>query len=100
MNLLYHSRLSAKPQTLVCGECYKDDIGVLCRRWNWREGERTMLREDTKNAVLVIESLAPIPQSVAENATNELAELVKKYCGGEIQVHFLDDNNREADITS
>lgn len=77
---------------------YKDDLGVLCRRWNWREGDRTKLTEDTTNAVLVIESLAPIPQSVAENATNKLAELVKKYCGGDIQVHFLDENNREVAI--
>ncbi|MBI3290311.1 hypothetical protein HYZ78_02855 [Candidatus Microgenomates bacterium] len=77
---------------------YKDDLGVLCRRWNWREGDRTKLTEDTTNAVLVIESLSPIPQELAQKATNELAELVKKYCGGEIQVHFLDENNREADL--
>lgn len=77
---------------------YKDDLGVLCRRWNWCEGDRTKLTEDTTNAILVIESLAPITQSIAENATNELAELVKKYCGGEIQVFFLDKNNSEINL--
>ena len=72
---------------------YKDDVGILCRRWNWREGDRTKLTENTTNAVLVVESLAPIPQDVTEKATNELAQLVKKYCGGSVQVHFLDENN-------
>lgn len=77
---------------------YKDNLGVLCRRWNWREGDRTKLTKDTTNAALVIESLAPIPQYVTEAATKELAELVKKYCAGEVQVFFLDENNQEAEL--
>lgn len=31
---------------------YKDDGGVICRRWNWREAERTKLTEETKNPSL------------------------------------------------
>lgn len=69
---------------------YKDDEGVICRRWNWREGDRTKLTESTKNVVLVAEGLPPIERNVVENATKELAELVRKYCGGEIRVEFLD----------
>lgn len=61
---------------------YKDSLGVICRRWNWREGDRTKLTESTKNTVLVAEGLPPIENSVIKKATEELAELVKKYCGG------------------
>lgn len=34
---------------------YKDDDGAICRCWNWREAQRTMLTESTKNAFLCIE---------------------------------------------
>lgn len=37
--------------------CYKDDIGAVCRCLNWRDGERTMVTEHTKNAFLIIEAL-------------------------------------------
>lgn len=30
--------------------CYLDDEGAVCRSWNWRDGQRTMLTEHTKNA--------------------------------------------------
>lgn len=70
---------------------YKDDKGVICRRWNWREADRTKFTKDTQNAILVIESLSPIPQDIAEKATNELSELVQKYCGGNVHTFFLDE---------
>lgn len=69
---------------------YKDDIGVICRRWNWREGDRTKITKETKNAVVVLESIASI--SIKE-AVAELADLIKKYCGGEIFVYYLDKNS-------
>ncbi len=74
---------------------YRDDLGVICRRWNWREADRTKLTKDTKNAILVIESLSPIPQDIAEKATKELSELVQKYCGGSIKVFYLTEKTRE-----
>lgn len=74
---------------------YKDGVGVICRRWNWREGDRTKITNSTKNAIVVIESLTPILQSVAEQATKELAELVQKYCGGRVESFYLDEDNKE-----
>ena len=35
---------------------YRDDFGAVCRCWNWREAERTMLTEDTVNAFMIIEA--------------------------------------------
>ncbi len=65
---------------------YRDDVGVICRRWNWREGDRTKITKDTKNAIVVIESVASIP---IKNAVEELEELIKKYCGGETSISYL-----------
>lgn len=65
---------------------YRDDVGVICRRWNWREGDRTKITKETKNAIVVIESVAYIPM---KNAVEELEELIKKYCGGETSISYL-----------
>lgn len=64
---------------------YKDDIGTICRRWNWKEADRTKLTEDTKNAVLVIEGILPEDKERVKQAISYLAKLLKKYCGGAIQ---------------
>ena len=45
-------------QPTLPGElCYKDDAGAFCRCFNWRDGERTMITNQTQNAFLVIELL-------------------------------------------
>lgn len=36
---------------------YYDKIGAVCRCFNWRDGERTMLTESTTDAILVIEAI-------------------------------------------
>ncbi len=59
-----------------------DDAGVTCRRWNWRQGPRTRLTEDTTSAVFLLESLAPMPVAEAEAAGAELAELLEKFSPG------------------
>lgn len=69
---------------------YKDDEGVVCRRWNWREADRTKLTENTQNAVIVLDALAPTNRAAVEQAANELADFIKQHCGGEIGIEVLD----------
>lgn len=77
---------------------YKDEEGAVCRRWNWREAERTKLTEETKNAAIVIEGLPPISTEIVESATKELADLIQKYCGGEVSYQILNRENPEIEI--
>lgn len=70
---------------------YRDEIGVICRRWNWREGDRTKITKDTRNAVIVLESIASIP---IKEAVEKLSDLIKKYCGGQISVYYLDQGSQ------
>lgn len=77
---------------------YKDDNGAICRRWNWKEADRTKLTQETKNAFLVIESLPPVPHTVVEIAIREMADLVNKFCGGDVSIAFLDKDNREVKL--
>ncbi|MCZ4120518.1 B3/B4 domain-containing protein [Streptomyces sp. H39-S7] len=53
---------------------WQDDTGVTCRRWNWRQGVRTRLTEDSVNAVFLLERLAPMPLDELHTAAGELAD--------------------------
>ncbi|MFF1654171.1 B3/4 domain-containing protein [Streptomyces sp. NPDC058255] len=65
-----------------------DDMGVTCRRWNWRQGPRTRLTEESTSAIFLLESLAPMPVAEVETAGAELAELLEKFSpGAQLTVH-------------
>lgn len=68
---------------------YKDNVGVICRKLNWREGDRTRIDENTKNCVIVVEGFAPFTQEELEKVLEEIAEMVEKYCGGETSIEIL-----------
>ncbi|MDG6108125.1 hypothetical protein Daura_45815 [Dactylosporangium aurantiacum] len=36
---------------------WRDDLGVTCRRWNWRQGRRTAITAATTSAVFLLEGL-------------------------------------------
>lgn len=77
---------------------YKDEISAICRRWNWREADRTKLTEKTTSTILVIEGLSPVTIDEISIATNELSNLVKKYCGGENKIRILNGDNNEIEV--
>ncbi|MFE3022332.1 B3/4 domain-containing protein [Streptomyces sp. NPDC059256] len=55
-----------------------DDTGVTCRRWNWRQGPRTRLTEESVNAVFLLESLPPMSRAELEAAGAELVAALEK----------------------
>jgi DNA/RNA-binding domain of Phe-tRNA-synthetase-like protein len=50
-----------------------DDAGVTCRRWNWRQGRRTQLREDTTAALFILDALEPMTDEALDAAAEDLA---------------------------
>lgn len=77
---------------------YKDDLGFICRRWNWREGERTKITPETKNAVVVIEANQNVSDKEFKLVLNETAELIEKYLGAKVEIKILDIENNDFDI--
>ena len=77
---------------------YKDKMSTICRRWNWREADRTKLAQETKNCILVIEGFYNITDKEVENAIEELKKLIQKFCVGNIVHHVLDKNKHEIEI--
>lgn len=51
---------------------WRDDVGVTCRRWNWRQGRRTALTDRTTTAFFILDALAPISDSAVNTAADEL----------------------------
>ncbi|WP_031405214.1 B3/B4 domain-containing protein [Geobacillus vulcani] len=78
---------------------YKDDVGAICRCWNWREAQRTMLTEQTKRAFLCIESIDETRNEVLYQALEELASSIRRHLGGTVKTHIVDIHHPEILIT-
>ena len=77
---------------------YKDDAGAVCRCWNWRDGQRTMLTGNTKNAFLILECVDPARTDDLKAAAAMLAEKVQALCGGTASVHILSKDAPETEL--
>ena len=73
---------------------YIDDNKVMCRRWNWRQGDQTKITPATTNVVINVDCLPPVSKGEAEVMTKELADLVKEFCGGKVTYFLLDISNQ------
>ena len=51
---------------------YYDDSSAVCRSLNWRDGKRTMLTEDTTNAILIMEAVTDNQKERADLAIQAL----------------------------
>jgi DNA/RNA-binding domain of Phe-tRNA-synthetase-like protein len=49
-----------------------DELGVTCRRWNWRQGRRTQLRDDTTTALFILDVLDPVTDDAVSAAADDL----------------------------
>ena len=55
-----------------------DGDGVTCRRWNWRQGRRTQLREDTTAALFILDALGPMTtEALYATAGDLVAQLTR-----------------------
>jgi DNA/RNA-binding domain of Phe-tRNA-synthetase-like protein len=57
---------------------WRDELGVTCRRWNWRQCRRTALTEASGNLWFVIDRLAPMPVDELIRAGDELVLGLRK----------------------
>lgn len=55
---------------------WRDDAGVTCRRWNWRQCRRTQITEATRDALFILERLAPMTIDELRTAGEELVALL------------------------
>lgn len=89
---------SQNSPTLENELCYLDDKGAVCRCFNWRDGQRTMITDKTKNAFLVIELLDINREKDLMEALLFIQENAKKHLNADVTKHILDLNNREIEL--
>lgn len=73
--------------------CYRDDAGAVCRCWNWRDGQRTALTDDSENAFLIIECVDPSRIDDLRAALDEFSQLIERYLGASIEAHAIVDRS-------
>ena len=59
-----------------------DDIGVTCRRWNWRQGIRTRLSVEAQQMWFILESLPQMPLDKLYEAGKMLTDNLEKMMPG------------------
>lgn len=92
---------SEEKETAKEGEViYSDGKEVLCRRWNWRECDKTKMTEETRDVVLVVEGLLPVTREEINAIIDDFSQMVDKYCGGDIKTAVLNEANSEIEIQS
>ena len=84
----------ALPEEII----YYDEAGAVCRSLNWREAQRTMLTERTKEAILVIEAIHPSQKERALEAIEALSQLIQDYFGVTGQITHLTAQDPSVDI--
>lgn len=63
---------------------------VLCRRWTWRNADFSKITPETKTVAINIDMMMP-PFTAADldSALGDLAEMLRRFCGGEVRTHVL-----------
>jgi DNA/RNA-binding domain of Phe-tRNA-synthetase-like protein len=74
---------------------YADAAHVLCRRWNWRQDARSIIRPETRRAVVTVQANGA--GDVAAGA-NDLIDLITKFCGGTYRMAVLDRTRPSGDL--
>ncbi|ACO48044.1 phenylalanine--tRNA ligase beta subunit-related protein [Deinococcus deserti] len=73
---------------------WADEAGVTCRAWNWRQGTRTRLTDDTTRAYFLFDALAPMTPEDLTTAGDALEALLTELSPGcEIRRVYLGSAN-------
>lgn len=61
---------------------WRDDVGVTCRRWNWRQGTRTRLELSSRRMWFILESLPTMPEDALVEAAAMLSRGLEQLMPG------------------
>ena len=79
--------------------CYVDDEGAVCRCWNWRDGQRTEVTDETPHCVFIMENIQPERLSDLQEAVDELAGQLEDILGATVtHKEILTHDNPEMEL--
>lgn len=79
---------------------FAEGSAVLTRRWVWRQSNHTLTEMGTRFIEFNIDGLPPVDKIVIRRAGDDLAELVKRFCGGRTEMFILSIQNQSIEIAS
>lgn len=71
------------------------DVGAVCRCFNWRDGKRTMITDNTQNAFLVIELIDNGREIIFKEALDFIATNTNRFLKAKTQTIILDKEHSE-----
>jgi len=69
---------------------YCDENDVLCRRWNWRESDKTKITESSRRICFVVEGIPPSSPEIVRAACEDIEVLMSEYCQASCRTVLLD----------
>ena len=91
-----HEKENPEPGEVI----YYDDrtLNVMCRKWNWRNGDFSKITENSKRIIINVDGADVVPVSVIEKARDELAELLIENCKADLTADLLSPQKNEIEI--
>lgn len=79
---------------------YYDDasLNVMCRRWNWRNGDFSKIMPETKKIVINIDGIGLDAEATVTQARDELVELLRTECSANLKTDLLTPDKREIEL--
>ncbi len=76
----------AEPTTIKTDElCYFDQHGPYNLDFNYRDAQRTMVKEETTDLLLNVDGVYNITREQVEATLQDAIDLITKYCGGRLE---------------
>ena len=66
---------------------------VMCRRWNWRNGHKTRITEETQTIVMNIDVLGEQSEARAVETRDRVAGMLEEFCQAETETTLLTPSN-------
>jgi DNA/RNA-binding domain of Phe-tRNA-synthetase-like protein len=91
-DLAAEGETAAEPEAPKPGEVvYADATNVLCRRWNWRQDARSLIRPQTTRAIVTVQANG---WGDVATAVDDLVDLIGRFCGGRCRTAIADAAHR------
>jgi DNA/RNA-binding domain of Phe-tRNA-synthetase-like protein len=83
-----YSETNESPQKgeIIYVDGYRD---VLCRRFNWREADKSKITEQTKDAIIYIEGISPVNAIETKEAMQDMVGYMEKFCSGSVELFLI-----------
>jgi DNA/RNA-binding domain of Phe-tRNA-synthetase-like protein len=66
---------------------------VMCRRWNWRNGHKTRITEETQAIIMNIDVLGEQSEARAVETRDRVAGMLMEFCQAEIETTLMTPSN-------